>query len=184
VAIVLRSGAAGLLLVALATGAQAGPAKFELSSPAFRNGGEIPARFTCEGPNVSPPLAWSDPPDGTKSFALIVRDPDAPDPAAPLMTWIHWAVYAIPAERRALEEGASAQKLPGGGRHGRNDWRQPNYGGPCPAIGRHRYIYTLYALDLPPKNLASAPHAALWEVFKDHVIGKAELTGTYQKQAK
>jgi hypothetical protein len=181
----LEVGAAALLLALLAIpAALAAQAEFQLRSPAFENGGEIPARYTCEGGNTSPPLAWSDPPPGTKSFALILRDPDVPDPAAPRMTWIHWVVYAIPAEARSIDEAAGAQKAPGGGHHARNDWKKPDYGGPCPPIGRHRYHFTLYALDLPPSNFATPPHATLWDRLKGHVIGKAELMGTYQKTAK
>jgi Raf kinase inhibitor-like YbhB/YbcL family protein len=154
---------------------------FDLRSPAFDAGAAIPGRFTCEGENLSPPLAWSDPPPGTRSFALAVVDPDAPDPAAPRMTWIHWVVYAIPVDVRSLDEGAS-RELPGGARSGRNDWKSPDYGGPCPPIGRHRYVHQIWALDVAPANWGSPSLAALLDAMKGHVLGKAELVGTYEKQ--
>jgi Raf kinase inhibitor-like YbhB/YbcL family protein len=182
-----RSAAAGGLafLCALAcagiTGdASAESAQFRLTSPAFAAGGSIPTRFTCEGGNTSPPLAWSDPPPGTKSFALFVYDVDAPDPKAPVKPWVHWVVYAIPADARSLDEGAS-RKLPPGLRHGRNDWKSDDYGGPCPAVGRHHYVHRLLALDIPPSNLGSPPHLALMSRIKPNILGKAEIIGTYEK---
>jgi hypothetical protein len=127
---------------------------FELTSRAFAAGAAIPARFTCEGDDLSPPLAWSDPPPGTRSFALVIDDPDAPDPKAPRMTWVHWVVYNLPPDARDLREGAGGGALPSGARAGRNDWKRPDYGGPCPPVGRHRYFHKLYALDvvLPDKG--------------------------------
>ena len=119
----------------------------ELVSTAFTHGGEIPAKYTCEGKDVSPPLAWQGVPDGTKSLVLIVDDPDAPDPAAPKMTWVHWVVFNLPADVAGLPEAASGKALPKGAVSALNDWKRADYGGPCPPIGRHRYFHKLYALD-------------------------------------
>jgi hypothetical protein len=156
---------------------------FALRSPAFAPGAEIPRRFTCEGEDVSPPLAWSDPPAGTRSFALVVEDPDAPDPKAPTRTWVHWVVYDLPADARALAEGAGGGgALPPGARAGRNDWGRPDWGGPCPPIGRHRYFHRLYALDVELGDLREPTRAALERAMGGHVLGQAELMGTYQKR--
>jgi Raf kinase inhibitor-like YbhB/YbcL family protein len=152
----------------------------ELTSTAFTHGGDIPQRHTCEGQDVSPPLTWSDAPDGTQSFALIVDDPDAPDPAAPQRTWVHWVLYDIPADVSGLPEGA--QPVPEGTREGLNDWDRPGYGGPCPPIGRHRYFFKLYALDTRLSDQRTPKKAALEQAMQGHVIGRAELIGTYQKQ--
>lgn len=179
------SGGLLLLCASLCTGlarrAAAEPAALRLTSPAFANGAAIPDRFTCDGANVSPPLAWTDPPPGTKSFALVVVDVDAPDPKAPVKPWVHWVVYAIDPGARALDEGAS-RKLPAPARHGRNDWKTADYGGPCPSVGRHRYAHRLYALDLPPSNLGSPSHPVLWSRIEGNVLGKAELMGTYERK--
>jgi len=174
--------AAGLALVGgiTAGNAAADPAQFRLSSPAFADGKEIPARFTCDGGNTSPPLAWTDPPPGTKSFALVATDIDAPDPKKPIRPWIHWVVYAMAPDVRALDEGAS-RKLPVGARSGRSDWKTSGYGGPCPTAGRHRYVFTLYALDLPPSNFGSPSQAALLARVEPNVLGEAKLTGLYQR---
>ena len=119
-----------------------------LRSTSFDDGGSIPRQHTCEGSDAAPALAWSGAPTGTKSFALIVDDPDAPDPKAPRMTYVHWVLYNIPATAGALPEAATAASLPPGAREGLNDWRRAGYGGPCPPIGRHRYFHKLYALDV------------------------------------
>jgi Raf kinase inhibitor-like YbhB/YbcL family protein len=173
--------AAGLLALAHPAGG-ADPMAITLRSPVFADGAEIPRRHTCEGEDVSPPLAWSDPPAGTRSFALIVHDPDAPDPKAPQRTWVHWVVYDLPADTRALAEGAGAGPLPAGARHGRNDWGRSDWGGPCPPIGRHRYFHELYALDTELGDLHAPSKAALERAMEGHVLGRAELIGTYQKQ--
>jgi hypothetical protein len=152
----------------------------KLASTAFSHGGEIPSKHTCEGEDVSPPLAWSGVPANAKSLALIVDDPDAPDPAAPKMTWVHWVLYNIPASASALAEGASA--LPAGTLQGLNDWKRTGYGGPCPPIGRHRYFHKLYALDTALPNLGQVPKGKLEAAMKPHVIAQAELIGTYQKR--
>ena len=152
-----------------------------LKSTAFAADGEIPARYTCEGEDVSPPLAWSGAPAGTKSFALIVDDPDAPDPAAPKMTWVHWVLYDIPATAGGLYEDVDPAKLPAGTREGVNDWGRTGYGGPCPPIGRHRYFHKLYALDAVLGDLGRPKKAALEKAMKGHVLAEAVLVGTYEK---
>ncbi|KKL66619.1 hypothetical protein LCGC14_2143140, partial [marine sediment metagenome] len=110
---------------------------------AFGNGDPIPTKYTCDDQDISPPLQWGDPPEGTRSFALICDDPDAP-----VGTWVHWVLYNLPASARDLPEAVpSDAELSGGGRHGQNSWRRPGYGGPCPPGGTHRYFFKLYALD-------------------------------------
>jgi len=155
-----------------------------LSSPAFAPGGEIPTPHTCEGRDVSPRLDWSGVPAGTKSLALIVDDPDAPDPQAPRMTWVHWVLYNLPPTASALAEGVPAKDLPPGTLEGTNDWKRTGYGGPCPPIGRHRYFHKLYALDVVLPDLGRPTKARLEEALKDHVLAQAELLGTYQKKGR
>jgi hypothetical protein len=154
---------------------------FTLSSPNFAHGGEIPTLHTCEGKDVSPALSWSGTPEGTKSFALIVDDPDAPDPKAPKMTWVHWVLYNLPPDGTGLPEAARAPNLPAGSREGLNDWKRTGYGGPCPPIGRHRYFHKLYALDTVLPDLRSPTKSRLEEAMEGHVLAQAELMGTYQK---
>lgn len=151
-----------------------------ISSPAFKQGGKIPSIHTCEGDDVSPPLVFAGVPKGTKSLALVIDDPDAPDPKAPKRVWVHWVVLNLPPETERLEENASAAGLPKGAVQGVNDFRTKAYGGACPPIGRHRYFHKLYALDvtLPAKALSKVELEAAME---GHVLGKAELMGTYQK---
>ena len=151
----------------------------QLSSPAFFHEQEIPARFTCEGENRSPPLEWSDVPEGTQSFALVVDDPDAPDPAAPKRVFVHWVLFDLPADKRALSEGL-AEGLPEGAGIGRNDWDDASYGGPCPPIGRHRYVHKLYALDTT-LALERPTKAELEDAMQGHILAKTELVGTYAK---
>ena len=155
-----------------------------VKSSAFTDGQEIPRRHTCEGEDVSPPLAWSGAPAGTKTFALIVDDPDAPDPKAPQMTWVHWVLYNLPATATALPEGVKPAALPAGTREGRNDWKRTGYGGPCPPIGRHRYFHKLYALDAALADLGTPGKAELERAMKGHVLARAELVGTYQKKGR
>lgn len=152
----------------------------KLESSAFKQDQSIPSKYTCEGADVSPPLSWSGAPAGTKSFALIVDDPDAPDPAAPKRVWVHWVVYNLPASLHELPEGASTA-LPAGASTGVNDWDKAAWGGPCPPIGRHRYFHKLYALDTT-FDLKAAKKADLERAMKGHVLGQAELVGTYEKQ--
>jgi Raf kinase inhibitor-like YbhB/YbcL family protein len=153
----------------------------QLSSTAFTPGGDIPARYTCEGQDIAPPLAWRDLPDGTRSLALIVDDPDAPDPAHPQRTWVHWVLYDIPPAATGLPEGG--KPLPDGTREGVNDWGRPGYGGPCPPVGRHRYFFKLYALDLMLSDQQAPKKAALEKAMQGHVLAQAELIGTYQKKS-
>ncbi|MHB8762772.1 MAG: YbhB/YbcL family Raf kinase inhibitor-like protein [Deferrisomatales bacterium] len=150
-----------------------------ITSAAFAPGGEIPRRFTCQGDDRSPPLAWSGVPAGTKSLALIVDDPDAPDPKAPRMTWVHWVLYNLPPGLGGLDEGVAA--LPAGTREGTNDWKRTGYGGPCPPIGRHRYFHKLYALSEVLPDLGRPTKARLENAMEGKVLAEAELIGTYQK---
>jgi Raf kinase inhibitor-like YbhB/YbcL family protein len=152
----------------------------DLSSTAFATGGEVPARHTCEGSDAAPPLAWSGVPERARSLALIVDDPDAPDPAAPKMTWVHWVLYDMPPHSSSLPEGG--KPLPEGTREGLNDWKRTGYGGPCPPVGRHRYFFKLYALDTLLGDLRTPKKADLEKAMQGHVIAQAELIGTYQKQ--
>ena len=152
-----------------------------LTSPAFSHNGPIPKLYTCQGKDISPALAWSDPPAGTKSLALIVDDPDAPDPAAPKTTWVHWVLYNIPPGGSGLAQAVAPAALPPGTREGKNDWKRTGYGGPCPPIGRHRYFHKLYALDVMLPDLRQPTKAQLEQAMKGHVLGKVELIGTYQK---
>ena len=153
-----------------------------LTSPTFVDGGEIPVRYTCEGEDVSPPLAWSAPPAGTRSLALIVDDPDAPDPKAPKTTWVHWVLYNLPPAAGSLPEGVGRAALPAGAREGRNDWQRTGYGGPCPPVGRHRYFFKLHALDAVLPDLGRATKARLEQAMRGHVLAHAELIGTYEKK--
>jgi len=155
---------------------------FRLTSPSFAHEGAIPARHTCEGADVSPELAWSPAPSGTRSLALVVDDPDAPDPRAPRMTWVHWVLYDIPATSTSLPEGVVARAS--GARDGINDWHVAGYRGPCPPIGRHRYFFKLYALDVVLPELGRADKASLERAMRGHVLSQATLVGTYAKGAK
>jgi Raf kinase inhibitor-like YbhB/YbcL family protein len=152
-----------------------------ITSPAFANGHEIPSDYTCEGADTSPALAWSGAPAGAKSLALIVDDPDAPDPAAPKQTWVHWVLYNLPADSRGLPDAVEPAALPPGTREGKNDWKRTGYGGPCPPIGRHRYYFKLYALDTVLPDLKTPTKAQLEKAMEGHVLEKAELVGLYQK---
>jgi len=156
--------------------------EFSLRSTSFEHQGAIPAKHTCQGDETAPPLAWSDPPAGTKTLALIVDDPDAPDPRAPKTTWVHWVLYNLPATARALHEGATAGKLPPGAREGVNDFGRNGYGGPCPPIGRNRYFHKLYALDVELGELPRPTKAALETAMRGHVLAEAQLVGTYEKK--
>lgn len=151
----------------------------QIGSPAFEDGGEIPARYTCDGADVSPPLEWRGVPEGTASLALVVDDPDAPDPRAPQRTWVHWVVYDLPPTLGGLPEGASGDDV---GRVGVNDWKRAGWGGPCPSIGRHRYVFKLYALDTTLDELERPTKARLEQAMSGHVLDQAELVGTYQKR--
>jgi len=151
-----------------------------LTSSAFKPGGKIPSKYTCEGDDISPPLSFEGTPPGTKSLALIVDDPDAPDPKAPKRVWVHWVVHNLPPDSNGLAENASSTGLPPGAVSGLNDGKQTSYNGPCPPVGRHRYFHKLYALDttLPVTALTKADIEA---AIEGHVLAQAELMGTYQK---
>ena len=150
-----------------------------ITSNAFTHNGSIPRVYTCEGEDISPDLSWRDLPAGTQSLALIVDDPDAPDPAAPRMVYVHWVLYNLPADCSGLPE--AVKDLPPGTREGLNDWQRTGYGGPCPPIGCHRYFHKLYALDTVLPDLAAPDKAALERAMRGHVLAEAVLVGTYQK---
>jgi Raf kinase inhibitor-like YbhB/YbcL family protein len=154
----------------------------QLTSPGFENQKSIASKFTCDGEDISPALEWSGAPEGTKSFALIVDDPDAPDPANPKMTWVHWVLYNIPATVNSLPEGVKDKELPEGTLQGLNDWKKTGYGGPCPPMGTHRYFHKLYALDIFLPDLARPTKAKLEKAMEGHVISEAELIGLYQRK--
>ena len=150
-----------------------------LYSSAFAHEQEIPTQYTCEGTNVSPPLEWSGVPAETESLAMIVDDPDAPDPAGPTTTWVHWVVFNLPKTTTGLPE--AIQGLPKAAQHGVNDWKRAAYGGPCPPIGRHRYVFKLYALDSVLK-LKKPTKRDLEDAMQGHIVGQATLIGTYEKK--
>ena len=152
-----------------------------IKSPSFHHEGGIPALFTCEGKDISPALEWSGAPQGTVSFVLIVDDPDAPDPKAPKMTWVHWVLYNIPASTRELVAAVSPADLPVGTKEGVNDWKRTGYGGPCPPIGRHRYFFKLYALDAELSFDHPPTKKEVEDGMHGHIIAEAVLLGTYQK---
>jgi len=152
-----------------------------LTSAGFAAGGPIPRRFTCDGANASPPLAWSGAPAGTRSFALIVDDPDAPDPEAPRMTWVHWVLCNLPPDCAGLPEGVNPADLPAGATEGLNDWKRTGYGGPCPPIGEHRYFHKLYALDALIQDLRRPDKATVKRGMRGHVLAEAVLIGTYRR---
>lgn len=152
-----------------------------ITSPEFKHNDGLPSEYTCEGSDLSPQLAWSGLPEGTRSLALIVDDPDAPDPKAPKRTWVHWVLYNIPVATSGLQKGIAPSHLPDGTLEGTNDWRRTGYGGPCPPIGRHRYFFKLYALDTVLPDLGAPTRDALLRAMEGHVLEMAELVGTYQK---
>jgi len=168
-----------VLLIAMVT-PSAAPG-FALTSSAFAAGQPIPKTYTCGGENLSPPLSWTAPPDGTKSLALIVDDPDAPDPAAPRTVFAHWVLYNLPPSAGSLPAGVALSAMPSGSREGTNDYRRTGYGGPCPPIGRHRYFFKLFALDVLLPSLGAAGKVELEQAIEKHILAKAELVGTYQK---
>ena len=166
----------GVVLTVLLVGA--GGVKMELKSQAFQPGGLIPAKYTCDGEDISPPLNWSDPPAATKSFALISDDPDAP-----VGTWVHWVVWNIPASALALEENLpKSATLPNGAKQGMTDFRRIGYGGPCPPSGTHRYFFKLYALDTTLNLPASTTKKDLEKAMQSHILTQAELMGKYHRR--
>lgn len=154
-----------------------------LTSPAFTHEQAIPPKYTCDGDNTSPPLQWSGLPDGTQSLALIVDDPDAPDPAAPKRIWVHWVLYNLPVASSGLDGAVRPSHLPDSTLEGLNDSRRTGYSGPCPPIGRHRYFFKLYALDTQLPDQGSPTKDALLKVMEGHVLEQTELMGTYEKHA-
>ena len=156
------------------------PMAMTLSSSAFQQNGHIPSKYTCKGEDISPPLAWDGVPNGAKSLVLIIDDPDAPDPKAPNMVWVHWVVYNLPSDTKGLRENAGKAGLPQGASLGSNDFKKTAYGGPCPPIGRHRYFHKLYALDIT-LDLGRVTKAQIERAMQGHVVANAELIGTYQK---
>ncbi len=149
-----------------------------VSSSAFQEGDKIPAKYTCEGQDVSPPLAWSEPPAGTRSLALIVDDPDAPGGV-----FTHWLLFNIPPDSRELPEAVPTQaELASGALQGKTDFGRTGYGGPCPPPGRpHRYQFTLYALDQPLDLEGGASKKQLLSAMEGHILTQGQLTGTYQR---
>lgn len=152
-----------------------------IGSPAFANAGAIPREYTCEGADASPPLEWTGAPPTTRSLVMIVDDPDAPDPRAPKMTWVHWVVVDLPADAGGLPGNATRQAMPAGAREGTNDWKRIGWNGPCPPTGRHRYFFKLYALDTALPHLAAPTKAEVERAMQGHIIAQAELIGTYEK---
>lgn len=153
----------------------------QLTSAVFSHLGKIPSLYTCDGRDVSPPLSWTGMPAATKSLALTVSDPDVPDPAAPQMTWVHWVLYNIPVDCTGLQQGIAGADLPVGTRQGINDWRRIGYGGPCPPIGRHRYFFKLYALDILLPDLGKPTKVDLEKAMRGYILAETELIGTYQR---
>jgi Raf kinase inhibitor-like YbhB/YbcL family protein len=152
-----------------------------ITSGAFTDGGEIPTKHTCQGDDIAPPLQWSGVPGEARSLVLIVDDPDAPDPKAPKMTWVHWVLFNLPPDASGLAEGTMTADLPPGTSEGMNDWQRTGYGGPCPPIGRHRYFHKLYALDTRLEGLERPTKAQVEAAMQGHVIAAAQLVGTFAK---
>ncbi len=153
-----------------------------LISPAFSHHGGIPVKYTCDGEDISPPLQWSGIPQGTRSLALVVYDPDVPDPLFPIMTWVHWVLYNIPPTITELPEGLRFSDLPSGAMEGLNDWKRTGYGGPCPPRGCHRYFFKLYALNTVLPDLGTPTRKRLEKAMKGHILEVATLIGTYRRK--
>jgi Raf kinase inhibitor-like YbhB/YbcL family protein len=165
---------AGLLLFDLV----AQGAAMEVRSQTFKPGGMIPAKYTCDGADISPPLTWLDPPTGTKSFALIMDDPDAP-----VGTWVHWVIWNVPATARGLEENIpKTASLPSGARQGTNDFKRTGYGGPCPPSGTHRYFFKLYALGTTLNLSPETTKSVLEDAMRHHILAQSELIGKYSRR--
>jgi hypothetical protein len=149
----------------------------EIKSSAFGSGEMIAAKYTCDGADFSPPLEWTGGPAGTKSFALICDDPDAP-----MGTWVHWVIYDIPPTATMLAEGITRERdLPGGGTQGINDFRKIGYGGPCPPGGTHRYFFKLYALDTTLGLKPGITKDQLLKAMRGHILAEAQIMGTYRR---
>lgn len=152
-----------------------------ITSTAFADGGEIPAKYSADGKDSSPPLAWDGVPEETQSLVLIVDDPDAPDPKAPRMTWVHWVLFNIPPDTKGLPEGVKPKNLPAGTQEGMNDWHRTGYGGPAPPIGRHRYFFKLYALDIELSRMGTPSKSKVVNAMQGHILAEAKLVGTYER---
>lgn len=152
-----------------------------IRSPSFENAQPIPARFTCEGEDLSPALEWGGVPDTAQTLALLVEDPDAPDPDAPQRIFTHWIVFNLPPGSAGLVEAVDSESLPRGARFGTNDFGRARWGGPCPPVGRHRYYFKLYALDSPLPTGRELTRTGLLDAIEGHVLGYAELMGTFEK---
>lgn len=176
--------ALGIAIVVLGMSAHAQEGALLLTSTAFRDGESIPTKYTCDGTDLVPPLSWSGVPEKTRSLALIVDDPDVPDPAAPKRTWVHWVVYDIPPTASGIAEAGGGAKLPTGSKEGTNDWKRTAFGGPCPPIGRHRYFHKLYALDVELPDLKAPTKAELEAAMQGHILASAVLVGTYERAPK
>ena len=181
--VIARKGLIGLLMVTLSAIWPFGLAKggmtmeIKITSSEFENGGKITVKYTCDGEDISPPLRWQGVPNGTKSFALICDDPDAP-----MGTWVHWVLFNVPAEVTELPENVPSQPtLANGAVHGINDFRNYGYGGPCPPSGTHRYFFKVYALDAKLGLKAGVTKAQLLDAMEGHVLAKGELMGKYSR---
>ncbi len=149
----------------------------KIKSPAFVPGGKIPGKYTCDGMDISPPLAWTSGPEGTKTFALICDDPDAP-----MGTWVHWVLFNLPADIIELRENVPPEReLESGAKQGMNDFRKIGYGGPCPPGGTHRYYFKLYALDTEINLEAGATKSELLKAMEDHILAEGQLMGKYER---
>ena len=151
--------------------------EIKMRSSAFEEGGMIPNKYTCDDVDVSPPLAWDEVPDGTKGFALICDDPDAP-----MGTWVHWVLYDLPPTTRALPENIPTKEtLENGAKQGTNDFRKIGYGGPCPPGGTHRYYFKLYALDIALNRDPGMTKAELLKAMEGHILAEGQLMGRYKR---
>jgi Raf kinase inhibitor-like YbhB/YbcL family protein len=160
------------------------PTNMQITSTTFAEGQPIPQKYTCQGQDISPSLKWTNAPADTKSYALIADDPDAPDPRAPKMTWVHWVLYDLPATTTELAEDVTkAPTLSNGAKQGINDFKHIGYGGPCPPPGgAHRYYFKLYALDKMLELEPGATKSKLLEAMQGHTLAEAQLMGTYQRK--
>lgn len=177
------TGIAAMLAAALVGSGRGAGTAMTLRSPAVTGGDRLPTQYTCDGAGASPPLAWRDVPGNAKSLALLVVDPDAPDPAAPQRIWTHWVLYDLPPASSGLAEGVAVAALPPGTRQGHNDWGRSGYGAACPPIGSHRYIFTVYALDTVLADLHMPDRIALERAMDGHIVARAQLVARYAKRA-
>ena len=168
------------LISALLLAASPAAMAMNLNSPAFQQNGHIPSKYTCEGEDISPPLAWEGVPDGAKSIVLIIDDPDAPDPKAPKIVWVHWVVYNMPPNTKSLPENAGKAGLPQGTLVGLNDFKKTGYGGPCPPIGRHRYFHKLYALDTT-LDLRGATKSQIERAMQGHILAMQSSSARFKR---